>query len=123
MRFGIRQVEAIAAHTTLIDLFNPKSNTTIVDTRKGAESLVRFTIHFDDRPGGAIRFTPRMQDWTRLEALGYDAVTITQGMKVLKLSRSRTSDLFKSAVEQEKMTELAALTGRARPAPGVLSAD
>jgi hypothetical protein len=113
----LKQVEAIDSQTTVIDLFNPKSNTTVVDTRKGAKPLVRFTIHFDDRPGGAICFAVQPQDWSRLDALGDEPVTITEAMKVLRLSRSRTTDLFKQAVGQGEIRELPPLPGgRGRPA-------
>jgi hypothetical protein len=112
----LKQVEAVDAQTTVIDLFNPKSNTTVVDTRKGADPVVRFTIHFDDTPEGAIDFRTQVEGWGRLDALGDQAVTVNQGAELLNLSTSRTRQLFKSAVEAGEMVLPAPLpNGRGRP--------
>ena len=113
----LKQVEAINSQTTLIDLFNPKSNTMVVDTRKGADSLVRFTIAFDDSPGGAICFEVQAKDADRLAKLGNDAVTVNQGAEILDLSKSQTAVLFKQGVAEGVLLELPPLHGgKGRPA-------
>jgi hypothetical protein len=90
----LRQVEAPDACTTVVDLYNPKSNTVVVDMGANAPPLVRFKIHFDDSPRGAITFERIGIGVDRIEALPAEEVTVPEASALWQLSEQQTSRLL-----------------------------
>jgi hypothetical protein len=110
----LRQAETVDARTTVIDLYNPKSNTVVVDTKKNAPPLVRFSITFDDSECGPIRLDT-VGTSNRIDELGDRWVTQEEAAEIWNLSPQRAGRILNAAHRKGSVELRTEKHGQGRP--------